>query len=571
MKDIREFNLRSELHKYISEKLLKTAINSIDRQGKSLMDSSEGALWSGTVVLVIGEIKRLLREDISNVEGKNLVEVATNILKTWDTQSEIDTCFTGLGLSSWGALDDNHPIYSQLSNKEKKKLYSTLAVTRDFKNNWEAFNSCIEAGNSILKPDVKNTIEVHINKIIENYTKTGYFDDADNKGNYNSYGLMSLNYCLKALEVLPEKNNFKKKLIDQFRPHFLTYFSLVKAMTFGDGTGWVFGRSAGVLGQLQIIIFLEQALAHSFIAGDDAAWARGAIKQITYKMVELFWDEKKQWFCFRDEFHTPYSYRKTYPMHWDLLRYFMQAMEYALEDEKMVDQKEISLKGEHKCTEIITNKELQTSIFIWSDGLDQFVLPIMGGPNRLTTDCLPKPFCRGIIEGVTENLKPIWVPMLTINKLTYMPANFASSTKVNSEDGWDNYEVIYDKICSVDKGEEPISSISFKTIYSFRSNSFKREDVIFIKKDNLIIESFNMELLQSAPHPKRVSGYGKVCQIKPTLQSSISQITMSEPTAIDGDLSYRNYYGLPTSKWVVSGENISLTQGEYNVVTEISW
>ena len=176
----------------------------------------------------------------------------------------------GMGLSAWGELNEAHTIFSLLDSTEKENLTSQLKVTREFKNNWEAFNSCIEGANSILLPYQKNTLPLHLGKILDKYKETGYHDDSDGLGVYDSYGLMSLNYCIKAIELLDNKNEIKNAQLELFKPHCIRYAELIKDLIYPDGSGWPFGRSVGVLGQLQYIAFLEQCLFHGFLNVDLA-------------------------------------------------------------------------------------------------------------------------------------------------------------------------------------------------------------------------------------------------------------------------------------------------------------
>lgn len=569
-----EFNFktaRQNIYYSIIQKLSKKAFDSLDANGDSMMDPKEGAIWNGTVLYVIGELHRVFKIDLANYHQKNLLYLMKNIVSKWKTKSEIDTCFMGIGLSAWGELNENHLLFSQLNSQEKESLVNQLKVTREFKNNWEAFNSCIEGANTILQPQQTNTLPIHLNKIVEKYKETGYHDDTDNLGVYDSYGLMSLNYCLKAIELLDDNNPIKKKQLAIFKPHCIRYAELIKDLIYPDGSGWPFGRSVGVLGQLQYIAFLEQCLYHGFLNFELAAWARGATKICVKKMIELFWDSEKQWFCFRDEFHTCYGYRNTYPMHWDLLRYFTQIYDYSSVD-KLRNQCIYEFTPTKKCKEIITDPKRKTSIFVWSDGKTQMVIPIMNSSmGKLNSDYLPKPHCRGLIEGVTEVLKPIWVPAIIISGKTYYPTNRFLTSRVYQENGWDIYEVFFDRLYETPKEESGFDGLTIKTKYLFSSNYFKRIDTLIAKED-LVIDELRMEILQAAPHPKRVEGYGKVHQLNIEDFSSNLEINLSKKIEIGNDPTYRNFFGRPSHNWNINGKNLALKKAkEYQLVVAIGW
>jgi hypothetical protein len=565
-------NKRQDIYQSLIDKLSKKAFDSLSIDGVSLIDPIEGGVWDGSVIYVIGELKRVQKIHLEKFHNKDLYKLANAILKKWKTQSEIDSCFMGIGLSAWGELNSSHPLYAPLNTNEKESLINQIKVTREFKTNWEAFNSCIEGANCIIQPEQKNTLPIHLGKILEKFSETGYHDDSDGLGVYDSYGLMSLNYCVKALELLDSKNEIKQNYLQLFKPHCIRYAELTKDLIYPDGSGWSFGRSVGVLGQMQYIIFLEQCLFHEFIEGNLANWARGAIKKCLIKMIDLFWDEEKQWFCFRDENHTCYSYRNTFPMHWDLLRYFLQAFEYAKNDASKPHIKSLEFIPEKKCKEIITNPNRKTGVFIWSDAKVQFVTPIIGSTmGKLASDTAAKPHCRGLIEGVTEFLKPIWVPAFTIDAKIYYPTNRFLSSSVSREKEWDVYTVIFDRLYHGPKEETGIANIQVTTQYCFANNKFKRIDTVLAKED-IIIDELHMEVLQAAAHPKREIGYGKVYQILPTLTTDFPNVSISNKLAIGNDPTYRNFFGKPSHKWLISGTNINLKKDqECKLAVEISW
>lgn len=563
---------RSNYYLSLIEILGKQAFKIIDENGKSLLAPQHGPVWVGTIIYVIGELKRTQKIDICNYHNKNLLVLAIKLLKTWQAESEIDSCFTALGLSAWGELNQQHPIFKELNQDEQNKLKLNLKVTREFKNNWEAFNSCIEGANKILQPNKPNTIETHIHKILNKYSETGYHDDSDNLGVYDSYGLMSLNYCLKALEIQKNDDFDKKNLLPLFTQHCLRYFALIKAMIYPDGSGWPFGRSVGVLGQLQYIVFLEQCLFHNIIKGNDAEWARGAIRACLNRMVDLFWDPDFNWFCFRDAHHTCYSYRNTLPMHFDILRYFLQTYEYSKFDENKIDNIEKTFSPESKCIEIITDPKRKTSIFVWSDSTTQFVIPIIGcSMKKLTSDNAAKPHCRGIIEGVTEDLKPIWVPSLRIKETDYYPANHFSKSEIIRNINQDIYRVNFNKLNSTPKNESGLDYITTVSEYIFSNRKFERFDTFTFHSDTTI-EKYEMQILQSAAHPKRISGYGNVYQISPILKCENKQISLGDKIEIGDDPTYRNFFGKPSHKWSVIGHNLNFKAGDIlKVSVSISW
>ena len=103
-----------------------------------------------------------------------------------------------------------------------------------------------------------------------------------------------------------------------FKPHFMRYYDLMQDMIHRNGQGWVFGRSSGVLGQIQCLAFLEQILRTSWLNDEQSAWTRRACHKLLDFLIQVFWDEDKQWFSFRDEYRSCYAYRTGLSMCWDL-------------------------------------------------------------------------------------------------------------------------------------------------------------------------------------------------------------------------------------------------------------
>jgi len=563
-------NSRAKEFKEITDRLLTGCINSIDQHGNRTVSDEHGNLWLGTILYVMGELHRVRGMSLSDVQGLNFIQIARMVIKAGVFEGEIQKCFATMGMGMLNKNSTEHMVLGELSKDQRQVFYDNTKVVKSFDNNWEAFNGCIQAGRHILFNDPAENIVSHLEKIALKYADTGYFDDTLDRGNYNSYGLMSLNYSIRAVELLAEDHQVRIDIEKRFKPHFKTYFNLIKSIISPDGTGWVFGRSAGVLGQLQCIVLLEQMLSKGWLDKDDAAWARGASLAMTKKMVGLFWDDKYNWFSFNSSEHGCYSYRKSLPMAWDILRYFLQLEYYErLDQDKGDGAIKINFHQGECSKEIVTNRKKKCAIYIWSDGTDHITLPVMGGPGWVTGDAMARPYARGLFEWVTQAPVPVLSPYFIIKEQIVWPGWKAKNTSVEKIGNDDTYSVYYEGL--VDRqGNKTEFNIELKVIFKFRSGAFTRHDILIINEDTRI-DSYHMEILQPKARTGYKDAYGKIYDLRVEFKSDLKEIVLRSKIDIKNNSVYKNYYGHPAYVWRIHGDYMVLKPGEYNFYTTINW
>ncbi len=567
---------RSDLYSSVADELLAGCMETIDRQGRCTLDPEYGEVWPGTVIYVTGELHRVRQVDLTDVGGRDLIRISQAYMRQWDTNHEINVCFALMGLGLLGRKGQANPVLDAIDTGRLGELRDICQVHRSFENNWEAFNACIAAGRHLVFDEPAEAMLAHAEKIAAKYDATGYFDDTQRGGNYNSYALMSLNYCLRAAELLDEGDAVREQIESRFRPHVDTHVSLIRELISPDGTGWTFGRSAGALGQMQCIALLEQVLAKGWLSGADAAWARGAGRAMTLRMIDLFWDADRRWFCFHDDERKAYKYRKSLPMAWDLLRYYLQLEACARQDERRGDLAEAdTIHAGPRAKEIVTDPNAKTAIYVWSDGLDHVVLPIMGGPEHVTGDSLPHPCARGLFEWVTQTPAPVLVPRFVISgegdgePIEAWPAWRAARTELDRRDDCDVYRVVFDPL--YDSAGAPVKvGLSDCVEYVFSPGRFERIDTLEVTT-TVRLESLDMEVLQPATHSRWRDGYGEVYPLEVSFESDLPGVSISAPLDISNDPAYRNYYGHPSRCWRISGEQMLLRPGRYQLTTHIRW
>ncbi|NRA39637.1 MAG: AMP-binding protein, partial [Planctomycetes bacterium] len=398
----------------------------------------------------------------------------------------------------------------------------------------------------------------------------GYFDDSKDSGVYNNYGLMSINYALRISECIDERHPVRNHLEETFRPHALRYFALLQDFIHSNGQGWIFGRSAGVLGQMQCLVFIEQILSKGWLNTQEESWARRACSKILDYMCDVFWDMEKNWFSFRDDNRSCYDYRTNLPMCWDLWRYFLQVENYAKIDEAKnpLQETDDTINTQPMCKEVISSVRRKTAYFIWSDGRERILMPIMGGPGWVSSDTMPRPFCPGLFEWTTGNNIPALCPRLRIDGSDYFPAWWPSSTRLMDEGDCAIYTVSYDHLVN-DQGKKADFDLNWHVTYVFASGHFERRDVFHVNTD-VQCEEIRMEILQGQAHPKSLS-YPQVHQLQVRGNSNIDGLTLDDAEDISQDTNYVNYYSHAAKRWVFAGENILLAAGDYDITTVIDY
>ena len=387
--------------------------------------------------------------------------------------------------------------------------------------------------------------------------------------NYNNYGFMSVNYPLRAGEFLASDHPARRVIETRFRQHALRYANLVRKLVAPCGDTWPFGRSAGVLGQLQCVVLIEQCLSKKWIEPKDVNQFRAIARLATKRMHDLYWDESRQWFNFRDEFQTAYDYRASHPMAWDMLRYFLQIERYAAADERYgVPDEESVAHGGPRHEEIVTNPALKTAIYVWSDGRDHAVLPIMAGPHHITGDALARPYAQGLFEWSTQHTVAALCPRLLIDGESYWPAWHAKHTKLETDGAESIYQVHFGRIVS-DEGKACASEVDCETSYVFSSGVFRRIDIWTVTQQ-LVIDDFALEVLQPAKHPRRPQ-FGEVHELDVTWISEIEAIRLTGRLDVSALPVYRNYHGHASHSWKIRGSQIRLERGQYRTELRLRW
>ncbi|WP_269537211.1 hypothetical protein [Cerasicoccus fimbriatus] len=559
---------RSEIYAAIADKLGPTCNASIDDAGYQRIDESHGKLSDGNIYYCIGEMYRVRGVQPGDLLGRDYVQIAHALISRWEEMDTLKGCFAAMGLAMLGPDSPEHPILGKLCDAKRAKVEKTLRVTRAFPHNWEVFNASLRMGRSVLWGDDPALVLPHLDKLVKKYEVSGYFDDSANSGDYNNYGLMTINFALRLSEFLPVDHVVRREVEAQFKVHAMRYFELLKSFIGPQGEGWLFGRSSGVLGQLQCISYLEQLLSKGWFSAEDAAWSRRACRELTQYMQDVFWDEGGQWFLFRDENRQCYNYRTTLPMTWDLWRYFLQLENYARIDEALPQNELETLPCKADCREIITSVERRTTYLVWSDDHMKWQMPIMGGPTTMAGDSLPRPYLPGLFEWVTGNdVVPALCPEFQIGEEKGWPAWWPKSTKLQAEgDNW-RYTVKYAKLCGR-HGEALGWPVSVRVEYHFGTGFFERIDHLEVSGE-IEFDSVRLEILQGAPHPK-AQRYPKVYQINSAMQSNLPGLTVEE-VDVSADPRYRNYFSHPAKSYVLSGEKVTLVPGSYTIESRISW
>lgn len=559
---------RSQLYAQIADQLAETCNTTIADDGRQTTDETHGKLWEGTLFYSVGEMKRVRGVPPTRILGRDYCPIATSIIDRWEELDALKGCFAAMGLAMLGKADDRHPILGQLTDEQRAKVERTLRVTKEFPHNWEVFNASLRIGRSVLYGDDPALCLPHLQKLVRKYEQSGYFDDSADLGDYNNYGLMTINFALRLTEFLPEGSAVRQQIDTMFRPHAARYFELLKLFIGPNGEGWLFGRSAGVLGQLQCLSFLEQLLAMDWLTKEEAAWARRACRDVFQYMMDVFWDDDLGWFTFRDEHRACYSYRASLPMAWDLWRYFLQMERYAAIDEDRSKEELKERPTPPLCREIITHPERHTTWLVWSDGNIKWQMPVMGGPTCMTGDNLPRPYLPGLFEWTTgPHPHPVLCPRFTIGEAHGWPAWWPSATKLTREgDDW-RYVVDYHKLCG-QHGEALDWPVSIRVKYTFGAGHFERLDCISVR-EAITFDAVRMEVLQGAPHPKS-RRYPVVFTLNSALQSNMPGMQTSEDD-VSTDPTYRNYFSHAIKRWVISGEGVSLEPGQYEIRATLKW
>lgn len=556
---------RSQAYATVADALAQSCSQSITNDATQVCDETHGKLWDGTIYYCAGEMARVRNSTIKDICGRDYAQIIKTCLQRSEESNTLINCFAAMGLGMLGKADNEHPILHD--QKLRQRINSRLQVTQTYDNNWEAFNASLRIGRTMLFGDEPSLVLPHLEKMNAKYTESGYFDDSRDSGVYNNYGLMTINYSLRVVEFLENDHPVRQQVEDWFKPHAERYLALLQNLVHHNGMGWVFGRSAGVLGQLQCLVLLEQVLSKNWLRDSDAAWARRACRQLLQFMQDVFWDDELQWFSFRDQWRSCYGYRASLPMAWDLWRYFLQMEDYARKDEAGEQQELDQLPAEAMCREIITHPQRHTAYLVWSNGDIKWQMPVMGGPGWVSGDTLPRPYLPGLFEWCTGSQIPVLCPCLYIGEEEAWPAWWPQSTALKQDGERWHYQVYYAHLVN-HHGKARELPISATVDYYFGDGFFERHDCFHIT-DKTDIDALRLEVLQGTVHP-RSKQYPPVYKLGCTIESSFGNCTIGSDDVSDNP-DYRNYYSHPSKRWFLDGKHIKCAPGDYTITTTVKW
>lgn len=560
---------RSETYADVANRLARCCGATLDVSLQSRVDPIHGKAWFGTMIYVLGEWYRQRGELLNDLGGLPLAAICGRHLATWSSENSIELCFTAMGLGMLGRVESGHPVLSGFDAAQLARLEEELRVRKRFNNNWEAFNTSLAIGRSLCFGDDPEKAWPHACAILEMYEATGYFDDRPPHGNYNSYGCMSLDYLLRAARLLPEGNEVRRRIIQGCGPHVLRYVELIRHFLGPNGEGWLPCRSAGVLGQLQPLALLEQALSLNMIGGGDAAWAREACRLLMQFMDKVFWCEDPGWFLFRDADRSCYAYRTTLPMTWDLLRYFLQVEHYALQDEAGNEQRQAAgIQREVYARNICLDPVRQCHWYVWSDGETRITLPVIGGPGWVSCDTLPRPMLPGLFEGVTGARDPVLCPVIGLDGGNWYPAWWVKEAISGSTAEWETLTLVYDHLVDAEGQRRPLSG-RWVTRWKFRSGCCEREDEIELD-EALAIDSLRMDVLQPRRHPKDRGGY-PIHTLAVNGEGDLPGLLFEGPLPVGPGEEVRNYFSRPSHRWRITAPAAVLNPGVYHLRTTVTW
>lgn len=549
--------LRSIRYAELAQRTLPGCLHCINpKTGLSRFDKEEGLIWLGTVVYVAGQWTETRGKLPTDLAGSNLIETCRQGLDHWTGESGnlIDRCFLLMGLGLMGPCNKQHPIFASLQPESQARIRELCKVRDRFTNNWECFNASIQGGRHLCFGEPSDLVHPHGEAILSMYKTSGYFDDKPPHGNYNSYGCMAQDFILRVARLLDPQDPARLYLIESFKPSLLRYVELFRHFTTRHGIGWQPGRSAGVLGQIQCLVIIEQALSLGALDEGLARWARRAATELFDFMIAHFWDEERQWLSFHDEDHSCYAYRRNVPMSWDILRYLLQLEHYAREDEALhlQETQPDPFQTEPLHLQICLSPEKNCFWYIWSDGVDRISLPVMGGPGWPSCDTLPKPMCPGLFEGITGTQHPSLSPALHIGDQCFYPAGWpCKSPELVEEDGFQGVRLVYDHLCFEHGGERRPLNGSWETTWLFKSGEARRRDRLNVHQE-LHHQGLRMEILQPQAYRERTTY--PIYKLEVDLLGEASAVKLSDWEPLGSDPFYRNYYSRAAAKCVLQAE-----------------
>lgn len=545
----------------MAQSILGHNLESISEQGtiSPVADEKSRLDEPGHVALALGEYYRATNQ--TTIESYDMVDLTARCITVQafaEDAYENGLAYAALGLLSFGPAKDRNVVWERLLDPTREQLDKQLLERNDYFNHFQSFNIAKAVTRYSLglskKDETGRLIDRFLERIDAN-SSTGYFDDSASDGEtassgaFDIYGILSFVFIRQALQ-LHANINLRERKLPNLRAYSEKYLKLIPDLTRQDGSGFAFGRSIGVYGQMHCISLIMQALRDDWIPAQQQDLYKDTVRKLFMNFFATYLDQEHGYLVIRDNERSTVPYHTTRMANFDAVRYLCQwsRLARAIKDSATPSAPLPPRKvARFVCFDKSHKKE--QGLFIYQDpdsGLGlQLPLIKSSEKGKNTSDYLAFPHSPGIFDWPVDKYLPVMMPELTFGDKVIVPSFYGKNCTTLM--GLRNALVFkYDQPELITKDEKTVPGLgSCKVSWSFKGAAINCE-FCFTVKQQVQLDRMRYMIAIAAPHSShRVSTafcLGEEGHRAQVVKDDF-QAEWKDLDTVTEDPSYRTYFG----------------------------
>jgi hypothetical protein len=461
----------------------------------------------GHAALALGEFHRATGE--TSLHNFDLIDLAARCVTAQafnEPPQENGLAYASLGLLSFGPSKERNPVWERLVEETRLRLDKLLLVRSDYDNHWQAFNIaksvCRFSFGLSKKDETSRLIDRFLDRIKQTSTG-GFFDDVSPGigGAYNIYGPMAFVFIRQSLQ-LHANSGLRERKLPSLRTAAEKYIKLIPDLVREDGCGWVYGRSAGVYGQMHLISLLMQALRDGWIPEDQKARYLDLLRKLFFFFYATYLDQEHGFVVVRDAERSAIGNHTTRMANFDAARYLCQWARLAKSAGSMPEiGRAEAPKTVARFVIFDKSSKKEQGAFIYRDAASglHVQMPLCSAGGHITCSALAYPQCPGVFDAPVNVYLPVMLPELTFGEQVTIPA-FYGKNCVAGLGMRNSFYLRYDQPELINNREEFVSGLgSCKVQWTFSGNKITGE-FSYTVKQQVQLDHFRFCLVIGAPH-----------------------------------------------------------------------
>jgi hypothetical protein len=506
------------------------------------------------VAFALGEFYRLTHE--VNFSEHNIIDLAAKVIayQVRNIPKNLDWIgYVALALLSFGVVKERNAVWQKLPEEIRLKFDNLLMRKDELKRDGFACaiaKSVARHGLKLTKKDDAGKLIDRFLEYCEEHSTGGFFDSSRGKGAggcFDAKGLYNFSFIRQALHLHTDGFLIERKL-PSLRTHAERYLRLIPDLMRQDGTCWVYGNGVGAYAEMYCISVIIQALCDGWIPSDRQSLYVNIVLELFQNFFCHYIDQEQGYMVIGDGECSSGTEQSSIRANFDAMRHLCQwsrlARKSAINTSRI--RRASAFQAGNRLVIFDKNSKRESGLFIYRDGKTgmNLQLPLIGGCQRESSDCLAFPHCPGVFDWPSGKYLPILQPELTIDGKRYIPSYYGKklSTGLGNRR---NIVFTYEQPELVTVEEEIVPGIgSCRVTWTFSEEKIISE-FTYIPKERVRVERVRYMIALSAPHS--VYGANNLALDAESLRAVVEHddmlLSWQEIAEVAENLDYRTCFG----------------------------